>query len=65
MEPSETIISYAARLRYQAKECDFGAQENERILEHLIQTIRDAELIKRAIEKRWNLDQRMPARKRR
>ena len=57
MEPSETVVSYAARMRHQAGECEFGGQEDERILEHLIQTIRDEELVKRAIKKRSNLDQ--------
>ena len=32
-------------------------QEDKRILEHIIQTIRDEELVKRAIEKRWDLHQ--------
>ena len=56
MEPSETAISYAARMRYQAREYEFRGQEDERIPEHLIQTIRDKELVKRAIKNRWNLD---------
>ena len=51
------MVSYAARMRHQAGECEFGGQEDERILEHLIQTIRDEELVKRAIKKRSNLDQ--------
>ena len=32
-------------------------QIDDRILEHLIQTIKDSELVKRSIQKKWNLDQ--------
>ena len=30
---------------------------DDRILEHLIQTVKDSELVKRSIQKKWNLDQ--------
>jgi hypothetical protein len=40
MRPSESIINYAARMREKAKNCEFGEQLNDRILEHLIQTIK-------------------------
>ena len=53
--PTETIGSYATRMRYKARECEFGDQEDERILEHLIHTIRDEELANTAIQKRWDL----------
>ena len=45
----ETISAYAARLREKAKECEFGDKFDERILEHIIQTIDNKKLIERAI----------------
>ena len=39
------------------KDCDFGEQTDDRILEHLIQTIKDDKLVKRSIQKNWNLNQ--------
>ncbi len=53
----EPIVAYAARLREKANECEFGAGCNERILEHLIQTIENQNLIQKAINKKWNLTQ--------
>ena len=53
--PDENTISYAARVREEANKCEFGGSYDERILEHLIQTVEDAELIKKAISKKWNL----------
>ena len=47
----ETISVYAARLREKAKECEFGDTFDERILEHIIQTIDNKKLIERAISK--------------
>ena len=44
-------------LRKKSKDCEFGEQTDDRILEHLVQTIKDNELIKRSIQKKWNLDQ--------
>ena len=41
----------------ESEDCEFQDQVNERILEHLIQTIEDNDLIKKYIQKRWNLDQ--------
>ncbi|CAH3177125.1 unnamed protein product [Porites lobata] len=49
----ETIS--AAKLREKAKECEFGDTFDERILEHIIQTIDNKKLIKRAIIKTWDL----------
>ena len=46
-----------ARLREKSKDCEFGEQTNYRILEHLIQTVRDNDLIKTGIQKKWDLDQ--------
>ena len=44
----ETTISYAARLRENAHDgCNFGCMCDERILEHLIQTIEDRALIQK------------------
>ena len=51
-EPGESIVSYTARLRAKAKDCEFGDQTNDRILEQLIQTIKDNDLIKKSIQKR-------------
>ena len=57
MESYESIVAYAARMREKARDCEFGDQADDRILEHLIQTIKDNDLIKRCIQKRWNLEQ--------
>lgn len=46
---------YAARLREKAKECEFGDTYDERILEHIIQTIDNKKLIEKAISKTWDL----------
>ena len=51
----ETISVYAVRLREKAKECEFGDTFDERILEHIIQTIDNKKLIERAISKTWDL----------
>ena len=51
----ETTSAYAARLREKAKECEFGATFDERILEHIIQTIDNKKLIEKAISKTWDL----------
>ena len=53
----ESVITYAARLREKSKDCEFGEQTDDRILEHLIQTVKGSELVKRSIQKKWNLDQ--------
>ena len=52
----ESTVTYVARLREKAHECEFGMTCEERILEHCIQTINNQELIKKAISKGWNLD---------
>ena len=59
MKPNsgETTLSYAARLREKANECEFGATLNDRLLEHFIQTVENRTFIQKAISKRWNLDQ--------
>ena len=52
-------MTYATRLREKAQDCEFGTatQCDERILEHLIQTIENESLIQRCISKGWNLSQ--------
>jgi len=51
----ESIAAYAARLREKARDCEFEATEEDRILEHLIQTINKKHLVKKAISRRFNL----------
>lgn len=51
----ESTSAYAARLREKAKECEFGTTFDERILEHIIQTIDNKKLIEKAISKTWDL----------
>ena len=53
----ETTAAYAARLREKANECDFGDTLEDRILEHIIQTIDNQTLIQKCITKGWNLNQ--------
>ena len=51
----ETISVYATRLREKAKQCEFGPTFDERIIEHIIQTIDNKRLFERAISKTWDL----------
>ena len=53
----EATVSYAARLREKVYECEFGNTFDDRILEHLIQTIENQQLIQRCISKGWELAQ--------
>ena len=55
IEPTKTIVSYAARIKDQTRECEFCNQENDRILEHLIETIRDEGMAKQTIKESWDL----------
>ena len=48
----ETTNAYAARLREKANDCEFEANCDERILEHLIQTTQNRSLIQKAINKK-------------
>lgn len=57
MHDGETTAAYAARVREKAVECDFGTTLDDRILEHMIQTMSNTTLIQRAIGKGWNLNQ--------
>ena len=49
----ETTVAYATRLREKAHDCDFQSNHDERILEHLIQTIENQTLI----QKSWTLQE--------
>ena len=54
-EMGETTVAYATRLREKANDCDFDTSCDERILEHLIQTIENKNLIQKCISKAWTL----------
>ena len=54
-EMGESTVAYATRLRGKARECDFGGNCDERILEHLIQTIENESLNKKCISRAWTL----------
>ena len=56
-EAGEATVTYATRLREKAIECEFGDTQDERILEHLIQTIENQHLIQKCISKSWTLQQ--------
>ena len=45
------------RLREKAHKCEFGETCDERILEHLIQTTENEQLIKKCIMKKWSLSE--------
>ena len=51
----ERTVAYATRLREQANECEFGDNCEERLLEHLIMTVENQELIRKCIRKEWTL----------
>ena len=53
---SETAASYAARLREKANKCNFGETLEDRILQHIIQTIANQTLIQKYINNGWNLN---------
>ena len=52
----ETTVAYAARLREKAFKCEFH-DIDERILEHIIQTTTNAELVRQVLHKQWTLQQ--------
>ena len=56
-ELEETTVAYATRLREKAHDYNFGSNYDERILEHLIQTIANSTLIQKCISKSWNLQE--------
>ena len=55
----ESTVAYATRLREKAHNCEFGNTQanDERILEHLIQTIENKMLIQKCISKAWTLQE--------
>ena len=59
MKPNtrETTGAYSARLREKAKQCEFEANYEDRILEHIIQMIENKTLIQKTISKKWDLTQ--------
>lgn len=54
-KPGESIVSNA-RLRKEANDFEFEDKIMNGMLEHLIQTIKPGDLIKKSIQKRWNFD---------
>ena len=50
-------MAYATRLREKAHECQFGDTNDKRILEHLVQSIQNQQLIQKCISKIWTLQQ--------
>ena len=48
----ESIINNTVRLRKKAKDCEFSDQTDSKILEQLIQTMKDNGLIKKSIQNR-------------
>ena len=56
-KPRERILTYYTRLREQAYGCDFNETCEDRILEHLIQTVRNTQLIQKCLRKEWTLFQ--------
>ena len=59
MKPTEgeTTTAYTARLRGKSAHCEFGDTEKERILEHLIETLNNENLVLKTINKKWSLEQ--------
>ena len=54
----ETSVAYATRLREKACDrCDFKDNEDERILEHIIQTTENENLIQKCISKSWTSEE--------
>ena len=56
-ERKESTVAYATRLRMKTRDCNFGENCDERILEHLIQTIENSTLIEKCISKSWTLQE--------
>ena len=52
--PAESTSTYVARLREKAMKCEFGDTHDDRILEHIIQTIDNKPLIQKSINKGWD-----------
>lgn len=56
-KPGEPTHSYAARLREKANTCEFLDTYDDRILEHLVQTVENEVLIHKCLRKCWTLEQ--------
>ena len=56
MKTGESIAGFTARLLEKAEHCDFE-DIDDRILEHIVQHINDENLVKKTIQKKWNLEQ--------
>ena len=56
-KPGEPTHSYAARLREKANTCEFLDTYDDRILEHLVQTVGNEVLIHKCLRKCWTLEQ--------
>ena len=56
-QAQDTTVAYATCLREKAHGCDFKTTQDERILEHLIQTIENQALIQKCISKSWTLQE--------
>lgn len=52
----ESTVSYAARLREKAVNCEFHDLD-ERILEQIIQTTDNSDLVRKVLHKKWTLQQ--------
>ena len=50
----EGTVSYAARLREKSNSCDFH-DDDERILEHIIQTTDNTDLVRKVLNRKWTL----------
>ena len=50
-------MALATRLGQKSKDCEFGMNCNERILDHLFQTIENSSLIQRRFSKSWTLQE--------
>ena len=50
-------MAHATGMREKAHECEFGDTCDERILEPLIQTIKNEQLMQKCISKSWTLQQ--------
>ena len=56
-KPRESTRSYVARLREKANTCEFLDTYDDRILEHLVQTVENEVLIHKCLRKCWTLEQ--------
>ncbi|KAH3741552.1 hypothetical protein DPMN_048277 [Dreissena polymorpha] len=52
----ESTVQYAARLREKALSCNF-VDIDDRIIEHLVQTTRHSEFVRKVLHKQWTLQE--------